>query len=98
APSTTSIATNAPQQSAPLVDQLIGSGEQRLWHGEAERFGGLQINNKLELGGLLDRNVARLCSAQDLINIVGGTRPRRIHRNGVASASKRKSYRGSGEG
>jgi hypothetical protein len=40
------------QQTAPLFDHLVGGNEQGLRHGEAERLGGLQINDKLELGGL----------------------------------------------
>src|SRR5450631_888351 len=92
------IATDAPQHTAPLFDHLISASNDLRWHYEADSLGGGQIDYEIKLGRLLDRNVARLYSAQDLIIIVGGTRPRRIHRNGIASASKRKSYRGSGEG
>src|SRR5215208_6473568 len=35
-----------------LFDHLVGAGEQRRWKLEAERFGGAQINQKLELGRL----------------------------------------------
>src|SRR6516162_10150126 len=38
-------------------------------YGEAERLGGLEINDKLEFGRLLDRKVAGLVASQDLVDI-----------------------------
>jgi hypothetical protein len=35
--------------SPVLFDHLVGGGEQRLWRGESERPGGLQVNHQLEL-------------------------------------------------
>src|SRR5262249_1361447 len=49
-----------PQQSNPLFDHLVGAGEQRGWHLEAERLGGIEIDHELELGQLDDRQVGRL--------------------------------------
>jgi len=40
-----------------LFDHLVGGGEQRLWNGESERFGGLEIENQLEFGRLYDRKI-----------------------------------------
>ena len=37
--------THAPQQTPLLFDHLIGEGEQRRWHGEAERLGGPEIDH-----------------------------------------------------
>jgi hypothetical protein len=37
-----------------LFDHLVGAGEQRGWHLEAERVGGLEVDHQLELGRLLD--------------------------------------------
>jgi hypothetical protein len=34
-------------------DDLVRPGKQQWWHGEAERLGGLQVEDQLELGGLL---------------------------------------------
>jgi hypothetical protein len=36
-------------------DYLVGTGEQRLRHGEAERLGGIEVDDQLELGRLLNR-------------------------------------------
>ncbi len=43
-------------------------------YGEAERLGGLEIDDEIEFGWLLDRQIARLCPAQNLIDIFGGAR------------------------
>jgi hypothetical protein len=40
---------------AKLFDHLVGGDKQSLRHGDAERFGGFQINDQLELGRLLHR-------------------------------------------
>jgi hypothetical protein len=47
--------THAPQQKAPLFDNLVGPREQRLRHSEAERLSGFKIDVKLDFGYLLDR-------------------------------------------
>jgi hypothetical protein len=46
-----------------LFDHLVGTGEQRRRHSYAKRFCGGQVDDKVELGRLLDRNIARLATA-----------------------------------
>ena len=44
----------------PLFDHLVGAGEERRRHGEAERFGGLHIDRQLKFGRCLHRQVCGL--------------------------------------
>ena len=48
-----------------LFDHLVGAGEQRRWHVEAERSGGRQIDDQFELARLHDRQVLRLGALED---------------------------------
>ena len=41
-------------KSTSLFDHLVGAGQQRRWHDDAKRLCGLQIDNQLELRGLLN--------------------------------------------
>src|SRR5712664_3381681 len=43
-----------------LFDHLIGAGEQRRWHFEAELFRSLEIDTQLELGRLVKRDISRI--------------------------------------
>jgi hypothetical protein len=55
----------------PLLEHLVGAGEHGVRHRKAKCFGGLEIDHELVLGRLLDRNVARLRTAQNLANEFG---------------------------
>src|ERR1700732_2720391 len=50
-------------------DDLVGAGEDRLRHGEAERLGGLEIDHQLEGGRLLHRQIGRLGAVEDLSGV-----------------------------
>src|ERR1035437_1577597 len=56
----TLIATNAPQQTESLFDHLVGGGEQLRMEFEPERFGGLEVDHKIEFCGPYDRKIGRL--------------------------------------
>jgi putative tryptophan/tyrosine transport system substrate-binding protein len=43
-----------------LLDHLVGAAEQRDWHLEAERPGGLQVDDKIDFRDLLHRQISRL--------------------------------------
>src|SRR2546428_4469203 len=46
------------------LDDFVGAGEQLRWHVDAERLGGLEIDDKLVLGRRLHRKVGGLLTLQ----------------------------------
>jgi hypothetical protein len=52
---------------ARLLDNLVGGRKQRRWHGEAERLRCFEIDDQLELGGVLHQKVGRLLSLEDAV-------------------------------
>src|SRR5215471_7495502 len=61
-------------KKSSLFDHLVGAGEQRRWHGEAERLGGREIDHQLEFRGLLNRKIAGLRALENLVHVLGNTR------------------------
>src|SRR5262249_60925424 len=59
-------------KSRRSFDHLVGAGEQRRWHGEAELFGSFEIDRQLVVGRVLHRKVGRLLALEDAINVTGG--------------------------
>ena len=53
-------------------DHLVGAGEDRLRHGEAERLCGLQVDDQLEFRRLLDWQIGRIGAVEDLSDIDAG--------------------------
>src|SRR5262245_66033291 len=53
--------TYASQQKASL-ENLVGTAGQRQRNGDAERTGGLQVDEHLDFGGLLHRQIGRLAA------------------------------------
>ena len=58
--------------NALLFDHLVGAKQDRLRHHKAERLGGLEVHNHLKFCRELHREIARLRSAQDAVDIGGG--------------------------
>src|SRR5262249_27938421 len=52
------------------LDHLVGAGDQRWWQVEAERLGRLEVDHQLELGWLLDRNIARLGALENAVHVM----------------------------
>src|SRR5215467_4338488 len=57
---------------ARLFDHLVGEREQHRRNRQAERLGDLQIDDEIEFNRLLDRQIGRLRSAQNPVNITSG--------------------------
>src|SRR5215475_10383105 len=64
--------TFAPQQKRPLFDHLVGAGEQRRRNFDADRLGGLEVEDEIKLRRLFDWDFARLGPAQYLVHQLGG--------------------------
>src|SRR5258708_28691065 len=52
-------------RAIPLFDHLVGAAEQRDRNGDAERLGGLEVDDEFHLGGLLDRQGGRALPPED---------------------------------
>ena len=61
-----------------LFDHFVGAADHRLWHGNAERLGGLEVDDQLIPGRRLDRKVGGLLAFEDAIDVFGRA-PERIH-------------------
>ena len=53
-------------------DHLVGELLELQRNLEAERLGGLEVDDQFELGGLLDREVDGLGSLENFIYVLGG--------------------------
>jgi hypothetical protein len=61
--------THATQQIAGLFNHLVGGGQHRGRHVEAEYLCGFEIDNKLKCRRLLDWQVAEVCALEDPVHI-----------------------------
>src|SRR5215813_11099740 len=55
--------------STPSFNHLSGANEQSGWHSQAERVGGLQVDDQFDFGNLLDRQVGGLLALEDTVGV-----------------------------
>lgn len=58
-----------PRRANSLFNHLVGTGEQSLWHREAERLGGFGIDDQFEIRRLKHRQIGGLGAAEDLSGV-----------------------------
>src|SRR5215469_10459607 len=69
--------TYAVQQISSLFDHLVGNSEQRRRDRETEPVCGLEVDDRLELGRLLDRDIGGFGAFEDKIDNLCATLPLR---------------------
>src|SRR5262245_46963459 len=57
------------ERYSSLFDHLVGAGQQRRWHFEAERLGGLEIDDQFVLGGCLHWQIGRPLAFENAIYV-----------------------------
>src|SRR5262249_18589197 len=61
-----------PQAEAFSLDHLVGTQQERFGNFQSNGLRGGEVDDKIELSRLLDRDIGRLCPAQNLVDEVAG--------------------------
>jgi len=64
---------------ARLLDDLVGSSQDRLRDRQAERLGGLEVDDELKPCGLFHREVGGRSALKDLVDVGRGAPTRFVH-------------------
>src|SRR5262249_4466995 len=56
----------------PSLDHLVGAQQERFGDVQPKSLGAGQIDDEIERGRLLDRQISGLCPAQNLVHVFGG--------------------------
>src|SRR5215468_5559617 len=54
------------------ASDVVGADQDRIGNADAEGLRRLEVDHELELGGLLEREVGRLGSLEDLVDVIRG--------------------------
>src|SRR6516165_6046526 len=68
---------------AASLDHLVGKLLDVQWHLEAECFCGRQVHDQIKFGRLLDRDVAWLRPAENLVDVVAGALKQSVETSAV---------------
>jgi hypothetical protein len=63
---------SADRAGGASLDHLVGAGEKRLRYGEAQRLSGFEIDDQVELGWLVDRQITGFGSRQYSADVGSG--------------------------
>src|SRR5450631_2358803 len=64
--------TGKTREHGPSLNHFVGAQQYRLRNREAERLRCLEVDDKVELGRLLDRQVGRIGALENLVHIASG--------------------------
>src|SRR3984893_16634760 len=70
-----------------LFDHLVGEGEEQWGHSQPDRLGRFEVDDQLELGDLLHRQIGRLLAHEDAARVVSDQLPLQIAYRGRGSVS-----------
>src|SRR5262249_43779043 len=74
-----------------LFDYLVGAHQERLGHVQTNHLGGLEIDDKLEFGWLLNRQIRWFGALQNLVRVASPT-PEQVRQAGAVRQQPTSQY------